>query len=40
MRGISHPGVVKLISFSESEEYYFLVLECKFSGQLLGWCSP
>lgn len=27
MRGIDHPGIVKLISFFESEEHYFLVLE-------------
>ena len=27
MRGIDHPSIVKLISFSESAEYYFLVLE-------------
>ena len=27
MRGIDHPGIVKLISFFESEEFYFLVLE-------------
>lgn len=31
MRGILHPGIVKLISFSESQEHYFLVLECKSS---------
>jgi hypothetical protein len=30
MRQISHPSIVKLISFSESDEYYFLVLERKF----------
>jgi hypothetical protein len=29
MRGIDHPGVVKLIGFFESEEHYFLILECK-----------
>lgn len=28
MRGINHPSIVKLLSFSESPEYYFLVLEC------------
>ena len=28
MRGIQHPAIVKLLSFSESPEYYFLVLEC------------
>lgn len=27
MRGTSHPAIVKLLSFSESEEHYFLVLE-------------
>lgn len=27
MRGIDHPGIVKLVSFFESEEHYFLVLE-------------
>lgn len=30
MRGINHPAVVKLLSFSESEEHYFLVLERQF----------
>ncbi|EJU06270.1 Pkinase-domain-containing protein [Dacryopinax primogenitus] len=34
MRGISHPSVVKLISFSESEEHYFLVLELMEGGEL------
>jgi hypothetical protein len=29
MRGTDHPGIVKLISFSESDEHYFLVLERK-----------
>ena len=28
MRGIDHPGIVKLVGFFESEEHYFLVLEC------------
>jgi len=27
MRGIDHMSIVKLISFSESDEHYFLVLE-------------
>ena len=27
MRGINHPAIVKLLSFSESDEYYYLVLE-------------
>lgn len=30
MRGTQHPSIVKLISFSESEEHYFLVLEREF----------
>ncbi|KZO98038.1 Pkinase-domain-containing protein [Calocera viscosa TUFC12733] len=34
MRGISNPGIVKLISFSESEEHYFLVLELMEGGEL------
>ena len=27
MRGTSHPSIVKLHSFSESEAHYFLVME-------------
>jgi hypothetical protein len=27
MRGLQHPGIVKLLQFSESAEYYYLVLE-------------
>lgn len=27
MRGTNHPSIVKLYSFSESQEHYFLVLE-------------
>lgn len=27
MRGIDHPGIVKLLGFFESDEHYFLVLE-------------
>jgi hypothetical protein len=30
MRGTSHPSIVKLISFSEALEHYFLVLERMF----------
>lgn len=30
MRQINHPSIVRLISFSESDEHYFLVLECEF----------
>lgn len=29
MRGIDHPSIVKLLKFFESDEHYFLVLECK-----------
>ena len=29
MRGMNHPSIVKLSSFSESPDYYFLVLERK-----------
>ena len=29
MRGTDHPSIVKLYSFSESAEYYYLVLECQ-----------
>lgn len=33
MRGTSHPGVVKLHSFIESSDHYFLILErqCNFA---------
>ncbi|KAF9535108.1 kinase-like domain-containing protein [Crepidotus variabilis] len=34
MRGTSHPSIVKLYSFSESEEFYFLVLELMPGGEL------
>ncbi|KAK2466356.1 hypothetical protein APHAL10511_001998 [Amanita phalloides] len=34
MRGINHPSVVRLYSFSESSEYYFLVLELMEGGEL------
>ncbi|THH00416.1 hypothetical protein EW026_g2130 [Hermanssonia centrifuga] len=34
MRGINHPAIVKLLSFSESEEHYFLVLELLEGGEL------
>ena len=29
MRGLNHHSIVKLLSFSESDEYYYLVLERK-----------
>lgn len=31
MRGTNHPGIVKLLQFSEASEYYFLVLERQWS---------
>ncbi|KAF8222714.1 Pkinase-domain-containing protein [Tricholoma matsutake] len=34
MRGTHHPSIVKLISFSESLEHYFLVLELMEGGEL------
>ncbi|TDL29461.1 Pkinase-domain-containing protein [Rickenella mellea] len=34
MRGTNHPGIVKLLSFSESDEHYFLVLELMEGGEL------
>ncbi|KII95335.1 hypothetical protein PLICRDRAFT_169999 [Plicaturopsis crispa FD-325 SS-3] len=34
MRGTSHPSIVRLISFSESPEHYFLVLELLEGGEL------
>jgi len=34
MRGIDHPGIVKLVSFFESDEHYFLILECELSVRL------
>ncbi|THH33804.1 hypothetical protein EUX98_g444 [Antrodiella citrinella] len=34
MRGVNHPAVIKLLSFSESEEHYFLVLELMEGGEL------
>ena len=39
MRGTHHPSIVKLISFSESPEHYFLVLECRYLHCSLH-CSP
>jgi len=34
MRGTSHPSVVKLLSFTESSDHYFLVLELLAGGEL------
>lgn len=30
MRGTFHPSIVKLFSFSESPDHYFLVMECQY----------
>ncbi|KAF8843191.1 Pkinase-domain-containing protein [Paxillus ammoniavirescens] len=34
MRGMNHASIVKLISFSESPDYYFLILELMEGGEL------
>ncbi|KIL00277.1 hypothetical protein PAXRUDRAFT_821817 [Paxillus rubicundulus Ve08.2h10] len=34
MRGMNHPSIVKLTSFSESPDYYFLILELMEGGEL------
>lgn len=34
MRGIDHPGIVRLLQFFESDEHYFLVLELMEGGEL------
>lgn len=34
MLGLDHPNIVKLIEFSESERYYFLILELLTGGEL------
>ncbi|KIJ56640.1 hypothetical protein M422DRAFT_197695 [Sphaerobolus stellatus SS14] len=34
MRQINHPAIVKLLSFFESDEYYFLILELMEGGEL------
>ena len=34
MRGLSHPNIVSLISFSESQSYYYLILELCTGGEL------
>lgn len=36
MRGVDHQSIVKLLSFSESPEYYFLVLERTYSHILVS----
>lgn len=34
MRGLNHPNIVSLISFSESQSYYYLILELCTGGEL------
>lgn len=34
MRGVSHPSIVKLLGFFESQEHYFLILELLEGGEL------
>ncbi|KAI9308753.1 kinase-like domain-containing protein [Cunninghamella echinulata] len=36
MRGVNHPNVVQLIHFSESKDYYYLVLELCEGGELFN----
>jgi serine/threonine protein kinase len=40
MRGISHSSVIKLLSFIESPDFYFLILErqCNFSDSSIIGC--
>lgn len=28
MRGLNHPGIVRLLNFTESPNHYYLTLEC------------
>lgn len=34
MRGLDHPNIVKLVSFSESKQYYYIILELAPGGEL------
>ena len=34
MRGLDHPNIVKLVDFSESRQYYFIILELAQGGEL------
>ena len=34
MRQLDHPGIVKLIDFSESRQFYYIILELCVGGEL------
>lgn len=34
MRGLDHPNIIKLIQYSESEQYYYIILELAPGGEL------
>lgn len=34
MRGLDHPSIVKLVAFSESKQYYYIILELAPGGEL------
>lgn len=34
MRTLDHPNIIKLVDFSESRQYYFLILELAPGGEL------
>ncbi|KAL3425268.1 CAMK/CAMK1 protein kinase [Phlyctema vagabunda] len=34
MRGLDHPNIVKLVAFSESKQYYYIILELAPGGEL------
>jgi len=34
MRGLDHPNIIKLVDFSESKQYYYIILELAPGGEL------
>lgn len=34
MKGLDHPNIIKLIDFTESSQYYYIVLELAPGGEL------
>lgn len=40
MRSTNHPSIVKLSSFSESDEYYFLILERQLCQLCVTFTEP